>query len=214
VQLRGDLAPLPGWPACADESDACKSWATSGECTRNAAYMHSSCAASCGRCDQLRGPLLAVQALGGLGGTAARHVRLPVPVTAVPVSRSRSQASSAGEDVPWTTGRAIPDADARGPHMGAAHVQMRDFLFVANYKAAAAEHVAVYEWHGSTWTFRTHLDAPGAGELAHCPIVATGEHLLVLSTWFAAGSFSASSLVFAYDPQYERRAQPTCYPHL
>ena len=36
---------------CADEKEGCRHWAGSGECQRNPAYMHSSCARSCGSCN-------------------------------------------------------------------------------------------------------------------------------------------------------------------
>lgn len=45
---------LPGeaaaTPACADTSTECPRWAADGQCQHNAAFMFSSCAASCGGC--------------------------------------------------------------------------------------------------------------------------------------------------------------------
>ena len=65
------------WPKCADgDAERCPAWARSGECERNRAFMHGACAASCGRCEALHGPLVAVQRLDGLGGTAARSFRV------------------------------------------------------------------------------------------------------------------------------------------
>ena len=42
----------PGWEIvhCVDTAPHCASWASAGECTANAAYMHVMCAASCKRC--------------------------------------------------------------------------------------------------------------------------------------------------------------------
>lgn len=118
-----------------------------------------------------------------------------------------------GQRVPQTSDGGGPDADPRAPHVGSADAALGDFLIVANYKAAAGEHLAVYQWLGSAWALRVQLDAPGAGEVTHCPVVATGEHLVVVSTWFAGGSFSARSLVFAYDPRYRMpRAPPFVLP--
>ena len=190
LQERGAVPPaaLAGWPHCTDTQEGCAGWANSGECSRNPGFMDSSCPQVCGTCAGLSGPLVAVQLLPGLGGTSARHLRLP---------------SHAGE-------------------------RLRDLLFVANYKEAA-EGVAVYEWSDAEarangaageagldsggggvaggrgaagrheWRRFGHLDLPGAGEFAHCPVASTGEHLVVVSTWFAGGSFTASSWVLAYD---------------
>ena len=66
---------LPNWPACQDREAACASWANSGECARNRAFMHTACAAACGQCAALSGPLVAVQALAGLGGTVYTALR-------------------------------------------------------------------------------------------------------------------------------------------
>ena len=41
-----------------------------------------------------------------------------------------------------------------------------------------------------------HTAVAGAGEFAHCHVAETGEDLLVISTWFANNSFSASSWVY------------------
>lgn len=43
-------APPPPPRTCQDESEACGSWADSGECDNNPGYMHKSCAASCDTC--------------------------------------------------------------------------------------------------------------------------------------------------------------------
>jgi len=42
----------PGWEAvhCVDTVPHCASWASTGECTANPAYMHAMCAASCKKC--------------------------------------------------------------------------------------------------------------------------------------------------------------------
>jgi len=165
---------VPGWPACKDtDTAACASWAASGECARNAGFMLKSCAESCGRCAGLSGPLVAVQALAGLGGTAARHIQIEGPAGSV----------------------------------------TRTLLFVANYKAPAGEGVAVYEWGDGMntgassnsrmgrWYFVGHVDAPGAGEMAHCTLSRMGdsaeEHLLIFSSWYAHGSFDTASFVYA-----------------
>jgi diketogulonate reductase-like aldo/keto reductase len=44
---------------CADEHRECEGWAAVGECEKNAGFMHTACAGSCGTC-----------------GAAARHVEL------------------------------------------------------------------------------------------------------------------------------------------
>ena len=171
---------LEGWPTCVDSDPAaCTQWAASGECARNPSFMHASCAASCGKCAALKGPLAAVQALDGLGGTAARHIRLP--------------------------------ASAREAQSPSEHQHERDLLLVANYKAAAGEGVALYEWRDgetehvvddardSQWQFVGHVDVPGAGEFTHCSIPQTGEQLIVASVWHTNGSFTGSSWVLAFE---------------
>lgn len=169
--------PLADWPDCHDtNAKACESWSRSGECERNAGFMHTSCAASCGQCAALSGPLVAVQSLPGSGGTSVRHMRLPTE-----------------------SGR------------------LCDVLLVANYKAGAGESVAVYEWRPTSgdlnagrvvehddggsgaWQLDGHIDVPGAGEFTHCHIPQTSEHLVVVSTWFANGSFAATSRVLALE---------------
>ena len=37
-------------PGCVDNDESCESWARSGECDRNSAFMHTSCKASCHIC--------------------------------------------------------------------------------------------------------------------------------------------------------------------
>ena len=37
-------------PGCVDEDDNCAQWAAMGECTKNPAFMESSCKASCNAC--------------------------------------------------------------------------------------------------------------------------------------------------------------------
>jgi hypothetical protein len=149
-----NLTALGGWPNCRDAAGSgCIGWAASGECVRNPAFMHTSCADSCGRCKALTGPLVAIQELPGLGGTAARFFQ----------------------------------------------IGGRRLLFVANYLAPPREGVSVYEWQGGAtrWHWQAYIDAPGAGEVAYCPIAETGEQLLVFSSWFANGSFATSTLVYA-----------------
>ena len=43
---------------CANEHDNCPAWAKAGECTKNPAFMHSSCAASCGSCEMTTDAIL------------------------------------------------------------------------------------------------------------------------------------------------------------
>ena len=78
------------------------------------------------------------------------------------------------------------------------HVSGRDLLVVANYKAPEGQAIGIYEWRreASEWAWSTHIAVAGAGEFAHCHVAETGEDLLVISTWFANNSFSASSWVY------------------
>jgi hypothetical protein len=158
--------PLDGWPVCSDSDErSCANWARSGECARNVGFMSAKCPAACGQCTELRGPLVAVQALDGLGGTASRHVRI---------------------------------ADTEG--------SVRNFLFVANYKAPAGQGVSLYEWMQADgrhrWSHAGYVDVPGAGEAAHCARSEAHADLVVFSSWFAAGSYSSVS------PVYEMRVDP------
>jgi hypothetical protein len=165
--LTGSPAPRPlaGWPDCADtDAAACATWARAGECKRNPGFMHTSCAASCGQCAQLTGPLVAVAALPGEGGTAARHVRLcsrghraPAASTAASASAGAgavaaasaadpaAAAASAAASTTYDAATANTAASDAAPHAAVA-ADCRDLLFVANYKARAGEGVAVYEW--------------------------------------------------------------------
>uniref|UniRef100_A0A7S4B0V3 ShKT domain-containing protein n=2 Tax=Chrysotila carterae TaxID=13221 RepID=A0A7S4B0V3_CHRCT len=49
--------PSPPPKACADETDACESWAATGECENNPGYMHMACAGSCGTCEKKKNEL-------------------------------------------------------------------------------------------------------------------------------------------------------------
>jgi hypothetical protein len=191
--------PLPGWPDCGDtDPNACANWASSGECTRNPGFMHSSCPSSCGKCNSVFGPLVAVQLLPGLGGTTARHLRLPdkPPPPIDPQERDRMKASATSSSTLSTP--------------------MRDFLLVANYKSPSHESVAVYEWtrkwqidatgyrsRSSRWELFGYLDAAGTGEFTHCRIPgatpSSEQHLIIASTWNVNGSFAASSLVYSFN---------------
>ena len=53
--LFGGLANLFGSQnstSCADEDESCAQWARDGECRKNAAFMTTQCAASCGTCGE------------------------------------------------------------------------------------------------------------------------------------------------------------------
>ena len=77
-RTRSSMGALEGWPACTDVAGrrSCTDWAKAGECERNPSFMLSRCSESCGRCEGLEGPLVAVQGLRGRGGTAARSFRV------------------------------------------------------------------------------------------------------------------------------------------
>ena len=163
--------PLDGWPECADtQPSACAAWAASGECERNPGFMRTSCAAACGNCADLSGPLVAVQRLPGLGGTVARHVRLDGRgETAVRPLARRDLLLVANYKAAPGEGVALYEwSDERG---GGA----------------------------PSWSLRGHVDVPGAGEFAHCSIPQTGEDLVVASAWHANGSFATSSWVLAVE---------------
>ena len=77
LQLNDASATLPGTKLslCADSPaaiESCPGWSKAGECSRNPAFMHGTCAASCGLCADLGGPLIPVQQLRTSGASAMR----------------------------------------------------------------------------------------------------------------------------------------------
>ena len=206
LQERGAIPPaaLAGWPHCTDTQEGCADWASSGECSRNPGFMESSCPQACGTCAGLSGPLVAVQLLPGLGGTSARHLRLPSHAGARDLLfvANYKEAAKGVAVYEWSDveARANGGAGEAGAAAGAGEAGEAGEAGkagvdgggggVAGGGAAAGRHA---------WRRFGHLDLPGAGEFAHCPVASTGEHLVVVSTWFTDGSFTAPSWVLAYD---------------
>ena len=149
--------------------------------------MHSSCPASCGRCDALRGPLVAVQALPGLGGTAARHIRLGAETG----HRPRMGRRPRQRDL-----LLVANYKSREPGQGVA---------VYEWRAGKADDPGGVDREPS-WHLIEHIDAPGAGEATLCRISQTGEELLVLPSWNANGSFATDTQVLAFDVEHTRRS--------
>ena len=174
-------AALAGWPECNDSDHAaCASWSQSGECNRNPGFMHASCPMACGRCAALHGPLVAVQSLPGLGGTAARHVRIG-GAKASPMGRPRDLLLVANYKAP--PGQSVSVFEWRSPTGTGGAVEER----------SSAGSVSAPSWH---WV--EYLDAPGAGEATACAVPQTGEELLIIPSWNANGSFATTTHVFAY----------------
>ena len=83
---------------CANEHDNCPAWAKAGECTNNPAFMHSSCAASCGSCE------MTTDAILRMFGDDVYHLALALAAASSSSSSRRSSSSSRGSTTTTTRG--------------------------------------------------------------------------------------------------------------
>ena len=196
---------LPDKPvyACADSPDAaasCRGWSSSGECERNPAFMHAACAASCGLCERLRGPLVALQQLPVDHASAARHFyvghRLFLGVAErsqvsfyewahLSTAAAASHDSAEGKGGPWHLFDAIPVAG---------------FCELAHMRLASGTHLVALA--------KVRVARRGTTRaLLGSPTILTG-------TGRATLRLSRSALLTSSAPQCSSRSNTSSSPHL
>ena len=176
---------LEGWPTCSDSTAGCAGWAAAGECQKNPGFMLSSCAHSCDRCRQLEGPLIAVAALPGDGGTSARHVRIGRSTASVRelllLSNYKAPAGQGVSMYEWLANQ--------WRHRGYIDVPGAGELAHCRVRAASAS-------------------AEGIARAGHAHEEQDHEDLIVFAVWNANGSFAASSPVYAVTTNANPAAAP------
>lgn len=223
--------PLVPWPSCADSDPAaCAAWASSGECTRNPGFMRSSCAAACGLCAALGGPLYAVQALTGLGGTSVRHVRIPTAAdSAADLLLVANYKAPAGEGIAAYEWRATDGEGSAAWHLaGQIDVPGAGEFAHCPIPQTGEQLLVVAAWYArgsfaaSSWvlslTYTNGAGGQGSIDAIEVQVLPTmGSHdaecfhregetyLLLLSARRDDGSRDVPSTLYVYDWQHTRR---------